>query len=488
MSTRGLSRRGNRGRRARSHPAWPEPRREFLEGLDIADPEFEDWLRTERRRWAVFFEEQVARKSAARASPAGIAATPAGAEPEPGTPPTGVTVAAARVGIGLLPNIVHGTSPEITGLADIVTESVARNAQELLSLDIYDFRDAGRPVPQGEGHCGADYLIRVRLLQVGPDVTLTLFVYRASATRLLWSQSIQATTPEFFADDDLTFSGFVNQNVDRLVSTIVSDNGHRSTLDHKSVLARTSYVALNSMYRLDAGATLETDRLLMAALREQPDSLFKAMLAYNNSFRIGEHLGVFDDEHRRLALDYVDDAEAAVPFNSMTLACLGHVRGFVLGDHERAGELLGHAVSVNPLQAFAWDHYALHKIYVGDYAEASRAARRAVSLGSYNPLRYSFETTLCMAATLGGDFQTAIHFGNRALGRQPRFTAAMRYLVASYHGSGRREDARRMLGHLKAIAPDFSQATILRTGLGLVDAEAKARLLSAFAESGLKKE
>ena len=117
-----------------------------------------------------------------------------------------------------------------------------------------------------------------------------------------------------------------------------------------------------------------------------------------------------------------------------------------------------------------------------------RAARRAVSLGSYNPLRYSFETTFCMAATLGGDFQTAIHFGNRALSRQPRFTAAMRYLVAGYHGTGRRQDAREMLGHLKTIAPDFSQATIARTGLGLVDAEAKARLLSAFAESGLKKE
>lgn len=462
------------------------PPPEFLEGLDVADPEFEEWLRAERRRWAVFFEEQAARKATAGTS-SGTAAQ-AKEWPDGAPPPMELAAAVARIGIGLLPNIVHGTGPEITGLADIVTESVARNAQELLSLDIYDFRDAGRPVPQGDGHGGADYLIRARLLQVGADVTLTLFVYRASLTRLLWSQSIQATAAEFFADDNLTLSGFVNQSVDRLASTVVSDNGGRPTLDNQGILARTSYVALNSMYRLDAGATIETDRLLTVALREQPDSLFKAMLAYNNSFRIGEHLGVFDDEHRRLAVEFADDAEAMVPFNSMTLACLGHVRGFVLGDHERAGDLLSRAVSINPLQAFAWDHYALHKIYVGDYAEATRAARRAVSLGSYNPLRYSFETTLCMAATLGGDFQTAIHFGNRALSRQPRFTAAMRYLVASYHGAGRREEARRVLGNLTKIARDFSQATIASTGLGLVDAEARTRLLTAFAASGLKKE
>lgn len=461
---------------------------EFLEGLDIADPEFEEWLRAERRRWTVFFEDR-STTPPARSSPEPGAAVAsqcqASRDPDPSA--SEPALAAEGIGLGLLPNIVHGTDAEIAALADIVVESVARNVQELLSLDTYDFREAGRPAWDVETHRGADYLIRIRLLQVGTAVTLTLFVYHATVTRLLWSQSIQSTTAELFRDGNLILSGFINQNVDRLASMIVSAESHPPALDHHGRLARTSYVALNSMYRLDAGATIETDRLLMAAHRERPDSLFKAMLAYNNSFRIGENLGAFDDEQRQLALEFADDAESMAPFNSMTLACLGHVRGFVLGDHDRAGDLLAHAVEVNPLQAFAWDHYALHKIYTGDYAEATRAARRAVQLGSYNPLRYTYETTLCMAATLAGDFLTAIHFGKRALSRQPRFTAAMRYLVTSYHDIGLKDEARATLDRLTEIVPDFSQAMIARTGLGLIDEHAKERLLSAFVATGLKK-
>lgn len=463
------------------------PPPEFLEGLDVADPEFEDWLRAERRRWAVFLEER-ARDTTPTRAPVALAAA---------SGPTDVAAAGnqdvergaltSRLGLGLLPSIVHGTMPQITCLADVVAESLARSVEELLSLDIYDFREAGRPLPEFEGRSGADYLIRVRLLQVGPDVTLTLFVYRASVTRLQWSQSIQTGLEEMLADGSLTLSGFINQNVDRLASMIVSSSSTSSPLDDQGCLAKTTYLALNSMYRLSEHATLETDRLLTAAARERPDSLFGALLAYNNSFRIGEYLGIFDEEHRRQALAFADDAEAMAPFNSITLACLGHVRGFVLGDHERAGELLAHAVEINPLQAFAWDHYALHKIYVGDYAEAVRAAGRAVHLGSYNPLRYTFETTLCMGATLAGDFRTAIHFGQRALSRQPRFAAAMRYLVASYHDAGRHEDARSTLRRLTAISSDFSQASLTHYGRGLVDKDARARLLSAFVASGLKK-
>ena len=37
-----------------------------------------------------------------------------------------------------------------------------------------------------------------------------------------------------------------------------------------------------------------------------------------------------------------------------------------------AHELLERAVRLNPAQAFAWDHYALHKLYTGDPAAALR--------------------------------------------------------------------------------------------------------------------
>jgi DNA-binding SARP family transcriptional activator len=453
---------------------------DFLEGLDVRDPEFEEWLSTERRHWDA--------KIAAIPDAFGDASVSSTARPTAADETqanTGVPqLLHPRLGIGLLPTIYQGTSELLASLADLMLEAIAANLQELLPLDIYDYRDSA---PAHFGIAvgrGPDLLLRLRVQQSGDDVRVTLLAYRTASQKLIWSHSVHADQSDLLRLDRLTVSGFISHNVDRLAHAVFA-GGHDRVGPEQST-AKTGYAALNLIFRVDSTSLSVAEDLLVDACRRDPHSLFLGLLAYISSFRVGEHLGEFDDAQRLATLAHATEALKIDPFNSVTLACIGHVYGYVMRDFETAGEIIRQAIEINPHQAFAWDHYALFSIYTGDYQSALQASRNAVRLGSFSPLRYSFETTLCMAATMLGDYQAAIYYGNRALARQPRFSAAMRYLVACYGHTGQSDDARALLERLYSVDPEFGRERVRQNSMAILDEAGRQRLLHGFILAGVR--
>ena len=422
---------------------------ELLEGVDIADPEFEDWLTLERSAWADRAEDL------ARAPLALADATGAG---------RGEPAEAPAASIAILRNILHGGDALCAPMADRVIEGVATGLRELSRVDVLDLRDHAAEIESLVKSARCEFYCRLRLLRVGDNVTLTLLVHRVSRMALEWSQSIQCRMDELVAYDGLLLQGFIAQCTDRLSQTLL-DHARRAGGEGGNL--RSGYAALNLIFRLEPAA-LEHARTMLDIDDEagDDDPLHEGLRAYLASFSIGENLGTLS-EGARADLHRRGNARLRrSPFNSVALACFGHVLGYVFQDHVAAAQLMERALRCNPAQAFAWDHYALHKLYAGDYETARRAAERAVRLGAYSPIAYSYETTLLMASTLAGDYDRAVQAGRSALQKQPKFNAARRYLMIAHAARGERDRAEALRDSLLDLDPDFQHPDVREARYG----------------------
>ena len=484
---------------------------ELLEGIDIVDPEFEEWLTVERSAWAdtvdlakslqarrhthdsraaeqsppyPISEDRGERPGAAPAfhadSSAGraieVSAAHASANASQLLPPV-------RYGLGLLPNMCAGADSAAISVADIIAEAITRSLLEVQPIEIYDYRDLGGQNFGLAGAGGPDWLMRVRISHTGAFWQITFLVYLTHSMKLVWSNSLCSESGEIPHLDSLSVSGFIAQSADRLARALFNQAGLSAS--PVAFGAKASYAALNLIFRNDAECLDAAEKLLEASQQRDPQATYLGLLAYISCVGVGENLGNYDERRHQATQHYAREAIDADPYNSLSLACLGHVHGYVMRDFETSGELLGRAIKLNPHQAFAWDHYALLNLYTGKLDEALRASTRAVLLGSYSPLRYSFETTLAMVSTLLGDHQTAIKYAERALSRQPSFKAAKRYLIAAYGMAGEKERSQMLISDLTASDPHFSLESVRGDSMAIINPAGRTRLLQGFKLAGL---
>jgi len=446
---------------------------DLLEGIDVADAEFEDWLQIERQAWydrACDLAE--AQEDAAKAKPKSAALLPGPLAASPAQLPSKVS------SIGFLPNIQQGCDAQTIYLADYVQEGVARNLREFEPVAIFDFREPGLHSDHLSGAFETEYYTRVRTLQVRDNITLSFFLYRSSQMALEWSQSIQTGVGEL-ADNNFVLEGFIAQNVDRVARSIFEDRT-RAPQGEKQTEQRFGYTALNLMFKLDENALENSERILIGAEEDSDSTVYPALRAYLSTFKVGENIGSVsrgDLEDIRLKADMAFEKN---PFNSISLACTAHALGYIFHEHELAGNLLEKALNLNASQPFVWDHYALHKLYTGDFEAAYHAAERCAQLGAFSPISYSYDTTLAMAATMVGQHGRAIAAGQRALRKQPRFAAAMRFLTVNYAQLGREDEAADMMSRLLVRDPDFADREVQKARFRFAQQQDQNHVLDAI--------
>ena len=320
-------------------------------------------------------------------------------------------------------------------------------------------------------------------MRVFPDdaeLSLTFLVYRSSDQRQIWSQSIRTSQHDGFNLDNLVVSGFVNQSVDRVAQILEQNRPGR-----QGGIGGSPYHALSLMFQLDPDAMQASEARLETAIGEGSDGVYEGLLAYLASFKIGEFWGAADAEAYLRTEALTATALEKNPFNSLALTAIGHAQGFVLHDFEMAEDTLRKAIQANAHQAIAWDHLALHELYCGHYDKALEAARRAIYLGSFSPFRFAYETTVCMAATLQGNYRLAVQFGKRALSRKPNYAAALRYTSASLAHLGDTEEAAQLIARIRVMQPDISIDWLSGHRFALADPKAHEIITTGLVKAGL---
>ncbi len=410
---------------------------DLLEGLDLrsADDEFEDWLRVQRSHWRDRLE-------ALSEDPA---PSPAQATARPPAPQRHISV------IGLLPSAGQPADSLLRFQADTLLEQLIFGVQHLVSANINDFRESLPGSAQGDSLGNRpDIFLRMACGSYGNTAALRLSAYRGTDNSLLWTLSADQLDKARLDVENTGLARFIGEGIDRVCHTLMTLDG----APHPQVIS--PFHAIVEMFRLDHTALDALKLELQRAYDATRNTSYLSILAYLNTFTVGEHWQSFSREVAEETQDLIARVEAEQPWNGVAMALAGHAKGYVLHDMLGAELLLKRAVEINPYMAISWDHLALHALYTARYDLASTASRRAEALGHCSPFAFTYEQTRCMIETLEGRFANATEHGLRILARRPRYGAALRYTAISLAHLGELDRARDLIGRIREMDPDFS--------------------------------
>ena len=452
------------GRATVDAPGTGEGAPELLEGLSLRGGEaegFEDWLREQRAIRAPAPPDPPA--------PARLPATALAPPPAPAAPPAPLPAHAApapparrRPVVGLLPPAIRSGSMRTGFNADILLDRIAMGLRDEVDARCRDDRDGAAPLPGLGPAEAADLSLKLTLYE--EDATLSLRLQAlAPDGDMLWC----VIRPELPAGagfaEHAPVLALVAEVVDRVAVTLLG----RGSLAPGAPLS--PFNALSALFTLDLDRMGDLRAGLIGSWDETGRAIYPALLAYLNTFAVGEHWGTFDEDVREETRELVADVADAGGASGLALALAGHAEGYVLHRQDAAAEALARAVGFAPQSAFCWDHLALQHLYAGRLHAARRASRMALSLGAASPLRYTYETTHAMIAVSSGAFAEGAAAAARVLERHPTFGASLRYGAAGLGHLGRTEEAGALIARLRALDPDFSLDWVDRNRLALRD-------------------
>lgn len=453
---------------------------DLLEGLDVGDPEFEDWLTLERQAWANRATSGAApRRGEADGDEARRRAPVAPVTPaRPGEDGAGRGRPLVRV--GLLPVAIGDPSALVA--VERVGELVAKSLIETGEIAVAQLGADASPLQAATPDAllpGLDYLFQTRLVGAAGSLRLSLTVQRVADRTVVWIDS-EPVPPRLLSEPEPNaLFPTVRRAVDKLLQLLVEDR-ERDGGPGGLVLS-----AVDAMFRLGADDLDRADRTLRAALATGPSAQASAWLAFLKTLRIGQRYGADTlgelDEAQALS----QDAVAREPHNALVLALTGHVRAFLFGEYDVAADLFERAIAINPFQPLTWDLYAMTHAYIGRAPTGLACARWARQLGGFSPYRYYFDTSVCINACLAGRHEDAVRAGRLVLEERPGFIAALRFLVSSYAQLDEPENARAALERLERMEPDFSIAGLREAHYPLVRSGGGGAFLEGLIKAGV---
>lgn len=408
---------------------------ELLEGLDVNDPEFEDWLRAERSRW--------------RARAETLAAVAAAPSPDP-------PVSRARPIVGLMAASRMGAEAEAA--ADMVLDGAASVLLGFEVVDVLDFRQRPDARAPEAAECGPDWLLHAGAVAGADSVRVALRLSGAGDSRVLWTHVETLAADVFGRPDDLALAALVNRAACVVLDRILHPRATRDARRHEA--ARLVLGAVYRIFHLSDPDLDAADRMLAAAWEVEPRGTHLGWRLFVAGSRVGERRIARDAAFDAAAREMMGRAVDAAPYNALTLALAAHAHSFLFREYDYALALLDRAVAADPMHAIARDLRALTLGYMGETEAGYAEALAAQAIGGPPPYAYCIDTTCCILAAISGRHAEAVRHGRRVLARQPDYLPALRYTAACEGHVGRFEDAARTLARIRRHEPDFSIARL----------------------------
>ncbi len=393
----------------------------------------------------------------------------------------GTLVVARDLALGLLPCRMPVPQPMLEVRANLVVDRMLDVLSAALSLKLFDYRDAyggpgTEPAEPRHGN-GPRFMLQPTLDANGE--TLRLRLIDARSKQVVWTGTMDGALSPGTEAEDAGQELDVARCVEQLIAAVGQGLGGEEAL-------LSPYQALISMFHLKASDLDNIDLLLQRSMRESDQAYLHGLRCYLATVRVGENFGSSDGMAGEALYGTARRAMAPDPFHAYNLAMAGYAVSFLLGQKELGLDLARNAVDVAPSQAFCWDQYALCLFALGQFDAAFDAAQRAQALGAHSPIRYTYDTTAAIVAFARGDYLATIRFGNRAVFRMPRFTAALKYTAAALGHVQQLGDSRRLVRQIRMLgrAQPLSQIT---HDVGLPEADGfRDRLVTGLRRAGMR--
>ncbi len=467
----------------------------FLEGIDVRDPEFEEWLTLERQSWHRRIEEagfahDLTPKTHADEHRPGSAAVPrtmqqtaghtAGLQPPlPGGPDT---VQGWRV--ALLPPVILGGDPVAVMLHGDVQRALLAAFQDTGDLRVFDLAPSpfGDLIGGGFARLPEQINLTVQVRVFADPVILRLAILLQSAVdgALVWADEVQLHRQQ--PGNLAAAMPLIARATEEALRHFLRHTDTESA-DADGRLA----AAISSMFRLTRADLDRSEAILRRHIAAHPSAQGYAWMAFLNTFRVGQKFNPQDAPLIEETQHFARRALDLEPNNALVSALVGHVHSYLFGEFDYAAGLFEQSLRVNPAQTLAWDLYAMLHAYAGQPKRALAMARWARHLGAFSPHRYYFETTRAITGNFSGEHHTAIEAGRAALAERPDFNSLLRVLVSSHAHLDRPDEARVFLGKLLMVEPNFSISSLHDGGYPGLDTEGGQHFLQGLIKAGVRK-
>jgi TolB-like protein/class 3 adenylate cyclase/Tfp pilus assembly protein PilF len=147
--------------------------------------------------------------------------------------------------------------------------------------------------------------------------------------------------------------------------------------------------------------------------------------------------------------------------DAVALAAAGIALSFVVGDLDRARELVDRATALDPNMAWAWLWSAWTSVWLGDSEAAKEQVARALRLSPLDSHRSSMLAAMAAAHFLAGNYDEALAWAERA-GRERGFLFSTVLLAADAALAGNLPRAQEAVHKLRSDRPDISISALFR--------------------------
>ncbi len=401
---------------------------QLLEGLDIPDPEFEDWLSLERQVW----ETKVTDFVANQISP------PSDGDVVPDAAPDQVPNALLGPSVSVQAFRIEGDADMhpyfAEGLVDDLIVSLSKNAWlKVISKNA----PRGNAVlvasaTDGPGPHMARYTIDGALRFFGEEIGVQVILRKNDTGEVIWSENFKLENARIFeARDDIS-----RQVSQHLTQQLGFHEQHVAYHGSFNDLETWQHVHLGKWYMSHpnsdniAQARLCYERALELD-PDQPEVLFA--LSWWHIWQAWTRIGApGSHEHLVQAFDFAKRGQRLTPQDATSYAFLGAIE-ILRSNPGGALALLDEALQRNPSLAFAYANKGSALLQLGRAAEAADMLETATILNPYDRYRFHTLGEFASACYFAGDYERAKTAARKSLILSPKYWYPTIIQIAADH-------------------------------------------------------
>jgi tetratricopeptide (TPR) repeat protein len=392
--------------------------REFLEGLDVGDQAFEDWLREERARLS---------------------------------PQRGEDRPVSRVFQGTMPiRLKFGSMPEGAGgfVALALADAIARLVGEFAEVEIFTDADGARLDLPERG-----MTLAVEAAQMGDKLHVLAGIASTVTRQVLWTRRTALSLKQVDLINEGEFPQVVFHAAEAAYSATPALSAFENGREWADALTAR---AVRAMFTFDRDQMRRADRFLTEALAGGPSARayvwrghLRQLMAIERTETDTDRLMAEADEFSRKAIELSDN-------NPLVSALVSQIFGMLRKSGPEANNLARDSATLSPFNAHAQAALAGAWMSEGRHDEAIAAALAGAHLAARSPQSYWWDSLAGLTHLAAGKIDLAIQHYERAHLRAPSFRSPLRHLFALHLASGKPDRANVMLNRLLQVEPDFS--------------------------------